>query len=69
MKISLVELETAIKHIKENSFDISVSIREDSKMIKIVVGSKAGSLIEYDLYDEELNTFAKVRESRELCLK
>lgn len=69
MKVQLVELEAMIKHIKDNSFDSIINIREDSQSIKVTVGSKTGSLIDYEIYSDELNTFAKVRESKELCLK
>lgn len=69
MKISLKEIKEMIKHIEDNSFDTIINIREDNQFIKVTVGSKTGSLIEYDIYNDDLNQFAKVRESRELCLK
>lgn len=69
MKINLKELRECLKHIEANSFDMSILLREDGKGIKITVASKTGSLIDYDIYDEELSIHARVRESRELCLK
>ena len=69
MKVQLSEIEEMIKHIKANSFDSIINIREDGHSIKVTVSSKTGALIDYEIYSDELNTFAKVRESRELCLK
>ncbi len=70
MKISLKELKAAIAHIEANSNDMSLTIKDEHKSIKIIVGSKyGGSLIEYELYDEDIGQFAKVRETKELLFK
>lgn len=67
MKISLKDVKNVLAHIEKNSRDMSLSIREDGRSIKITVGSSDGrSVIEYEIFDEELAVFAKVRESREL---
>lgn len=69
MKLDLKEFAGALKYISDNSQDMSVSVREDGKILKLIVTSKNGSLIEIDLYDEEMCTHARVRESRELLIK
>jgi hypothetical protein len=70
VKISLKELMAAVEHIQKNSNDLNASVRIDGQILKIVVGANDGrSLIEYDLYDEGASQHAKVRQSKELCLK
>jgi hypothetical protein len=70
MKISIKEINACLDHIKDNSFDLSINIREDgNKSLKITVGAKDGSLIEYEIYDEEVALHAKIRQSRDLCIK
>lgn len=69
MKIELKELKAAIEHIEKNSPDSSITIREDSRILKITVSSLNGSLIDYEIFDLDMAQFAKVRESKELCLK
>lgn len=66
MKIDLKELAAAVSHIQKNSYDASISIREDGRSIKLVCMSTNGSILEIEIFDEELSVHAKVRESKEL---
>lgn len=69
MKIDLKELSAAVEHIKKSSHDMSISVREDGRILKLVCMSLQGTILEIDLYDEEVSTHAKVRESRDLLIK